>query len=331
MRVQLARNRLYVYVAAAVIAAAIAFGQTPYSLMLPGEAVDLGTVVHVNGHAQPAGTLYLTDVRYARHVTPLQLLAVLAPGVQVIRAGEVGPQSSTALEYEGVQREAMSESQSIAAFVAERAAGYRVPVPQARVLALLFTKWSRARGVLHPLDMLVSINGHPVASNADVDRVMSSIKPGASARIAVFRHGVERILNVPTVLRKGRANFGVYMTTIYQRPEIPVAVSFHLPRVAGSSGGLMFALQIYRTLHPMPGAQHLHVAGTGTIAYDGSVGPIEGARQKVAAARAAGASLFLVPLENYPEVASARGIRVVPVSSFSQALRAIASAASTPQ
>lgn len=323
MRVQLARNRLFIYVAAAVLAAAIAFGSTPYALMFPGQAVDLASVVHVEGHPAPEGALYLTDVRFAQHVSALQLLAALAPGVQIIRADDLVRQSTTAVEYEGVQREAMSESQSIAAFVAERAAGYRVPVPQSRVLALLFTKWSPARGVLHPLDMLVSINGHPVASNTDVDRVMAAIKPGEAARMAVFRHGVERILTVPTVQRKGRANFGVYMTTIYQRPEIPIGVSFHLPRVAGSSGGLMFALQIYRTLHPLPGAANLNVAGTGTIAYDGSVGPIEGAKQKAAAARAAGATIFLVPQQNYREVAGTRGIRVIPVTSFEQAVRAI--------
>jgi PDZ domain-containing protein len=324
MRVQLARNRLLIYIAAAVLAAAFAFGHTPYSLMLPGKAIDLSTVVQVSGHRSPPGSLYLTDVRFARRITPIQMLALLEPGAQLMPVEEnATPATTSAVEYEGFQREAMSESQSIAAFVAERAAGYPVPEPQSRVLAILFARWSPAVRVLHALDMIVSINGHPVASNADVERVMSTIKPGARVRVAVFRHGRERFFNVPTVNRKGRANMGVYTTTIYERPEIPVAVSFHLPHVEGSSGGLMFALQIYRTLRGMPGGKDLRVAGTGTIAYDGSVGPIEGAKQKAIAARAAGASLFLVPRENYREVSRTRGIRVVPVSNFHQALRAL--------
>lgn len=323
MRVQVARNRLLIYIAAAVLAAAFAFGHTPYSLMLPGKAIDLGTVVRVSGHAPPPGTLFLTDVRFARRVTPIQLLALLQPGAQLLPAEDRGSPTTGAIEYEGFQREAMSESQSIAAFVAERAAGYAVPEPQSRVLALLFAKWSPKPHVLHPLDMLVSIQGHPVASNEDVERVTATIKPGTSARVAVYRHGHELFLNVPTVARKGHASFGVYMTTIYERPEIPVAVSFHLPHVEGSSGGLMFALQIYRTLRGVPGGKDLRVAGTGTIAYDGSVGPIEGAKQKVIAARAAGATLFLVPRENYREVSKTRGIHIVPVSSFQQALHAL--------
>ena len=41
------------------------------------------------------------------------------------------------------------------------------------------------------------------------------------------------------------------------------------------------------------------VAGTGTIAYDATVGPIGGIRQKVVGAEAAGAEYILVPADNY--------------------------------
>ncbi|MBV9269573.1 MAG: ATP-dependent protease LonB, partial [Candidatus Eremiobacteraeota bacterium] len=65
------------------------------------------------------------------------------------------------------------------------------------------------------------------------------------------------------------------------------------------------------------------IAGTGTISYDGTVGPIEGARQKVIAAKYAGATLFLVPTDNYSEVRDMPGIRIVPVSNFNHALASI--------
>jgi Lon-like protease len=315
------RSRLIAYAAAAVVAAAAAFVPTPYSLMLPGQAVDLRTAVSVKGYATPAGSLYLTDVRFAPRATAAQLLDKLLPGVQIVRTQDYMPRNTTAVEYDGVQREAMTESQSIAAFVAERAAGLRVPLPQSRVLVVLFSSSSRARGVLRPLDMIVSVNGHPIASNLDVERAMAHLKAGSFVRIAVYRRGIERALNVRTMAYKNRTALGAYLTTIYERPQLPVEVSFHLPDVEGSSAGLMFALQIYRTLHPLQTPDSMRVAGTGTIAYDGSVGPIEGARQKVAAARAAGATLFLVPTDNYGEIAHTRGIHVVPVKDFTQALR----------
>jgi len=323
MRLVFARNRLIAYAVAAVLAAAAAFVPTPYSLMLPGQAVDLNSVVSVQGHAAPQGSLYLTDVRFAPRATSAQLLGKVIPGVQIVRTQDYVPQNTTAVEYDGVQREAMSESQSIAAFVAERAAGFRVPVPQSRVLVILFSRSSLAKAVLRPLDMIVSINGHPIASNVDVERLLSHVKPGSDVRIAVFRRGEERALTVPTIAYKTRTALGAYLTTIYERPQLPVAVSFHLLNVEGSSAGLMFALQIYRTLRPLHSSTDLRVAGTGTIAYDGSVGPIEGARQKVAAAKAAGATLFLVPKENYDEIAGTSGIRIVPITNFTQALHAL--------
>ena len=320
MRVWIVRNRLVAYVAAVVLAAVASYVPTPYSLMLPGHAVDLRSVVTVTGHAPPIADYYLTDVRFAARVTPVELLSAVLPGARVVRTGDVMPQGMTAVEYDGIEREAMSESQSIAAFVAERQAGLRVPVPRTRVLAVYFAPFSPAKHVLRPLDMLVSINGHPIASNVDVRHALEGVRPGASVRMAVFRRGGERIVSVPTIRYGTRTALGVYLTTIYQRPQIPVAVQFHLPGVSGSSGGLMFALDIYRSLRPDKLLRRRRVAGTGTIAYDGSVGPIEGAEQKVVAARNAGAAIFLVPEENYKEVAGTRGIRVIPVTNFRQAL-----------
>lgn len=320
---RLAANRFAIYTAAAALAAAAAFALTPYSLMLPGHAVDLRSVVSVAGRSTPKTPFFLTDVRFASHVTPLQLLAGTLPGARILRTRQLIPASMTAVEYEGVEREAMSESQSIAAVVAERAAGLRVPYPRSRVLVVYFSPLSRANRALHPFDMLVSLNGHPIASNADVVHALSGVRPSAFVRIALMRGGNELSIRVPTIRYGDRAALGTYLTTIYQRPQIPVAVSFHLPEVSGSSGGLMFALDIYRRLRPGALGETESVAGTGTIAYDGSVGPIEGAAQKVIAARSAGAKIFLVPADNYQEVAGTRGIRVIPVESFSQALRAL--------
>lgn len=323
MRIRIASNRLGLYVAAAALAAAATFVPTPYSLMLPGRAIDLHGVVSVAGHAAPPPPFYLTDVRFEPRATATELLSGLLPGARIVRTQDVMPRGMTAVEYDGVEREAMSESQSIAAFVAEREAGLSVPVPRSRVLAVYFAQNAPAKQVLRSLDMLVSLNGHPIASNHDVQLALKHVKAGSAVRLAIMRHGEEHILSVPTMRYKDRTALGAYLTTIYQRPQIPVAVSFHLPEVAGSSGGLMFALEIYRTLRHLQTPEDRRIAGTGTIAYDGSVGPIEGATQKVVAARNAGASVFLVPKENYSEIAGTPGIKVVPVNDFRDALNAL--------
>ena len=97
------------------------------------------------------------------------------------------------------------------------------------------------------------------------------------------------------------ARLGVAVRVLSARAQLPVPVRYLMGGIAGSSGGLMFALDIYAGLRP--GHARGSVAGTGTIASDGRVGPIEGVAQKLIAARRVGAELFLVPKENYASVA----------------------------
>ncbi len=91
--------------------------------------------------------------------------------------------------------------------------------------------------------------------------------------------------------------------------------------VGGPSAGLMFALTVCNSLSPTDLTGGRRIAGTGTIDADGVVGPIGGVEEKVVAAEDAGAAYFLAPPANYPAaLAAARRIKVVEVSSASDAL-----------
>src|SRR5579884_2870290 len=136
-------------------------------------------------------------------------------------------------------------------------------------------------------------------------------------------HGAVKEVEVPTIATKDGTRFGILVGARYAKPKLPIPVRYRLGNISGSSGGLMFALDIYRTLRPKARIVASKIAGTGTIAYDGSVGPIEGAAQKLIAAKRAGVRLFLCPKENYREIAGEQGVRIVPVGSFKEALRAI--------
>jgi PDZ domain-containing protein len=246
----------------------------------------------------------------------------LIPGARLVWDNEVVPTGQTANEYEDAMREAMSESQEMAAIVAERAAGLHVPVPRGRLMVVYFSETSRSKNALKLGDMLIAINGRRTPTRAQVHHALANVKPGATVGATVLRRGKYVDINIPTMNYDGRPALGVYLTTIYERPRLPVSVAYHLPQVSGSSAGLMFALDIYRSItgsHPNVAS----VAGTGTIAYDGSVGAIEGTRQKVVAAEHAGADVFLVPTDNYAEVKDMHGIRIVPVTNFDQALGAL--------
>ena len=68
------------------------------------------------------------------------------------------------------------------------------------------------------------------------------------------------------------------------------------------------------------------MAATGEIELDGDVLPIGGVKQKVIGAQRSGADVFLVPAgDNAAEARRHAGdLRIIPVESFGQALRALA-------
>lgn len=126
-----------------------------------------------------------------------------------------------------------------------------------------------------------------------------------------------------TVSLGGRARLGVILALHYAPARLAVPVNYAIGDVGGSSAGLMLALRIYDSLHAPVSGTARSFAGTGTIALDGRVGPIEGTRQKLIAAKRAGARVFFVPRANFADIAGEHDVRVIPVDTFGQALRAL--------
>lgn len=311
---------------AAFVAAAISFAPTPYSLILPGSAIDVRTVLSVAGHAPPPERYYMTDVTLLERVAPVLLLEKFLPGTRVVRTNDLVPQGVSLPQFDDIMRHAMDESQSISAYVAEREAKLPVTPPVSRVTIVKFEPASQARKTLRPGDIIRSVNGKPVQTTINVQNALFNLKPGDPVNVTYSRDGKLANARVNTMLWKGKARLGVYLIAEFERlPKLPVRVTFKKFNVSGSSGGLMFAMDIYRTLRPAGTVGATHIAGTGTIDYNGIVGPIEGAPQKLIAARREGATVFFVPRENYGDIAGIKDIKIIPVHTFKEALTALTS------
>ena len=104
-------------------------------------------------------------------------------------------------------------------------------------------------------------------------------------------------------------------------------VTINAGNVGGPSAGLAFALELTDKLGPDIDRGH-RVAATGELALDGSVKPIGGVEQKVIGARRAGIEIMLVPAgDNATEARRYAGsMKIISVTSFQQALRALATA-----
>jgi PDZ domain-containing protein len=305
-----------------VLVAALGLLPTPYWIITPGNAVDLSRAVAVDGHAPGADRYLLTDVTVQR-ATALTIVMGLLPGARLVRQEALVPDGVPLGVYDRALMDGMGESQDVAAVVAERAAGLRVADPPHRLYVGSVLESADANRVLQAGDEIVSLRGRAITQPDDIPRLVSRLSAGTVVPITVRRGADVLALTVRTTQLGGQTKLGVAVETRTARPDLPVPVRFSVDNISGSSGGLMFALQIYAALHGEHRGAGTSIAGTGTIAPDGSVGPIEGTEQKLIAAKRAGASVFLVPKENAADIASERDVRVVPVGTFSDALRAL--------
>ena len=293
----------------------------PYYLIAPGTALDLTHAITVAGHKPPIDRYYLTDVTLER-ASAIRLFTLVFPGVKLQPLRAVAP--SGARDLDAISTIQMESSQEAAAVVAERAAGYPVPIPAQRTAVVNVQPSSKALGILRAGDVITAIDGLAVASNADLRARVGSHRPGERVRLSYLRGGSARDAILSTIVISGQPRLGIITQSVPEPARLRVPVSFGIGEIGGPSGGLMFALEIYRSLRPGSPAPARKIAGTGTIAFDGRVGPIEGTRQKLIAAKRAGVTVFLVPRENYADIQDERDVRIVPIDTFADAVRAIA-------
>lgn len=184
-----------------------------------------------------------------------------------------------------------------------------------------------ADGVLRSGDEIAAVDGKEVTSLARLRELLDDAG-SKGAQVTVRRDGKSVTEHVDLQRSEGssRWQLGVYLVPDY---DFPVDVDFQLDQVGGPSAGTMFALGIIEELTPGSMAGDKHIAGTGTIAADGTVGPIGGIRQKLEGAKDAGASYFLAPSGNCDEVVDhvPDGLTVVQVDTLGEAVNAVEQAA----
>ncbi len=308
----------------------------PYAIMSPGPTQDtLGVsadgkktpIISVSGlPTYPTdGSLRFTTVRVEGGPGyPVDLWDVLRawvdPARDVYPVDQVfDPQVSEeqVAEENAVQ---MAGSQEEATAVALRAIGKNVPT---HIVIAQLSQQSKAKGLLQPKDRIVRVDGTDITSADDVRTALQKRRPGDTVQLIVVRDGKDVTVSVPTIEgQQGRTALGVILTLEH---DFPATIKIDAGSIGGPSAGLMFSLGIYDKLTPGALANNHQIAGTGTIDDSGNVGPIGGIRQKLAGARADGATWFLAPSDNCDEVVDhvPDGLNVVKVSTFAQARDAV--------
>jgi Lon-like protease len=282
------------------------------------DAVGGVSVVDVKGlQTYPtSGHLNMTTVAVTDQLTLFSALAYWASaGRQVVpRSTVYAPEKSDAqVQEENTEQFAASESN------AEVAALTQLHMPT-RVVVGEFTDGSPAAAALKVGDEIDTVAGKPVDSPTAVADALVDTKPGQSVAVDYRRDGQQGVADVVLGSSPDRPQglLGV-------RPGIEPRdgdITISLGDIGGPSAGLMFALSVVDKLTPGEITGGRFVAGTGTITQDGQVGPIGGIPFKMAAARTAGATVFLVPAANCTEAASAApsGLQLVKVATLTDAV-----------
>jgi PDZ domain-containing protein len=299
----------------AVLVIAAALLPVPYVTMSPGPTVDVlaksdgEKVVTVSGQdTYPTrGELRLTTVSVTSPGRDLSLVDALAAWFDSTRAvyprDVIYPPEQSVEEVERESSVQMVSSQDTAIAVALQELGYDLPLhTEVRSVSTDLP----ADGKLKAGDVILSVNGTRIRDVAQVSKAIQRTGAGEPARFEVRRDGKERSVTVVATESEdepGRAVVGVEIGNGY---DFPFEVDLNLDdNIGGPSAGLIFSLAVYDTLTPGALSGGHDVAGTGSIDARGRVGAIGGIQQKIVAAEAAGAEVFLVPPDNCPSALEA--------------------------
>jgi Lon-like protease len=301
-------------------------------IFLPDRAQPLAPYVTVKGERpdHDGGGIYYVAVEVKKASLLEKLFHGLHEGSTLVPAAAVVAPGESDREHQRQELRAMAQSQQIGAAVALKELGYRVPVKSPGTVIADVNPKGPSAGKLRANDTIVAVDGRPTPFLPALRRAITRHAPGQRVSLTVRHDGKVRTVEVETAAdpqNRRRSIIGVLTTCSLQTAKIslPLPVHIDLGQVGGPSAGLAFALDVAEELgHDI---DHGHkVAATGEMCIDGSVVPVGGLKQKTIGAKRAGADVFLVPAgENTQEARRYAGdMRVIPVQSFRQALRRLA-------
>lgn len=317
---------------------ALALTPVPYLLQTPGpvvntlepyEGVDLVSITGTETY-EAEGTLDMLTVAVSggpgRDIFTAQAFFSLLNGVETVVPSEAYyPLDTTRDQVSDQNSEDMmsSQDQATAAALGELDIDYDTVIGVSEIV-----RGSPAEGVLEPGDYVLAVDGVPVDGSDDG---MASVREAVVAadgevELTIERGGqTEEVAVEPAepLEADGQKSIGVVMSPAY---SFPFDVEFAVEGIGGPSAGTIFALTIIDMLTEGDLTGDQAIAGTGAIDSSGTVSPIGGARQKVAAASASGAEYFLAPADNCTEVLDSRGVEdltVVRIDDLSAAHKAV--------
>ena len=316
-------------VVAAVLALLLVVPAKGSYIFLPDDAHPTEPLVTVEGAtaaADDGGGIYFVDVIVRKATVLERIFPGLREGSTLVPSAALNPHGTNDEQRRQRNLREMRRSQQIAAAVALRELGYDVDVRETGALISEVVRGTPAAGKLRPTDVVTAVGDERVQTPAELRELLRARTPGERVTLTVRRGAKSERIRVTTAADPRDARRSVIGVIVEQAAEIdlPVKVEIDAGNVGGPSAGLAFALTVMEELgRDVDGGRR--VAVTGALELDGDVVPIGGVEQKTVGAKRSDVDVFLVPAGENAEEARrhANGLRIIPVKTFRQALRAL--------
>ena len=281
------------------------------------------------------GKLFITSILVTNPDSPVfgaETIVNWAIGPHVVLPKEsVYPPIRPAQKIERDSQNEMESSQATSTAAALRYLGYEF-----KELYYIsdIRDYSDAFNKLKVGDVITAVDGKEINQIEDIRTSYKAKKIGDSLKITVERKSKSGNTSSITTEVTLVENQDVSSETGEKKPAIgilvgtsarfPIDVKFNLPGVGGPSAGMIFAVGIIEKLTPEDLVRGRKIAGTGSITASGKVEGIGGIEEKMIGASRIGATIFLAPRENCPDIKHVpKGLKVIPVSTLSEAIDAL--------
>ncbi|MBU3692342.1 MAG: PDZ domain-containing protein [Candidatus Nanopelagicaceae bacterium] len=281
------------------------------------------------------GKLYITSILVTNPDSPVfgaETIVNWALGPHVVLPRDtVYPPIQPAQQINRDSRSEMRSSQATATAAALRYLGYEF---QELYYVSDIRDYSNAIDQLKVGDFIMEIDGKKITEIEEIRTSYQDKKVGDSLLISVDRENKSGDIERKSFKVELVENQELNASTGEKKPAIgilvgttarfPIDVDFNISGVGGPSAGLIFAVGIIEKLTQEDLLRGRNVAGTGAITASGRVGGIGGIEEKMIGASRIGATVFLAPTENCPDIKHIpKGLKVIPVSTLAEAVDAL--------
>lgn len=289
------------FVAMVVIAATVAAFVVPLPYYVDGPGVVRATQARVSVSGHPSydskGEIFFTTVSERRATPYLLLQAWLDESIDTLPEKVATPTGNREAERREEQQQ-MDRSKLTSIEVAFDVLDLPLTITGTGAFVNEVGKDYPAAAQLRAGDVITSVDGAPVTVVDDLRPLLADKPVGATVDLGVRRDGATSVVAVELGRNAdddSHGFLGIIPSTADEKVDFHFDIELDSGSVIGPSAGLAWTLGVIDRLTPGDLTHGKKVAVTGTIAADGTVGPIGGIGQKVVGAKDAGATLFLYP------------------------------------